>query len=384
MKGKKKEDLAPFVAIGIFLGIVVIVCALRLGTKGRQEGGAPSELAPGTLEAGREGSLEETSAYGSLEETSAYLVVDETEEFGSILDKNGETESGLVGNGAQPADADGKGQSSGGIDGRGGGSGENAAGRKVENRAQISGNNVISRENPFSGEEGVRKTNGEMLAEMSSYWEERNMEAVEDLSMLPWYRHMSADLSEGSYLYSGEQDASGQPSGKGIAVYPDNEYYYGDWVAGERQGYGEWFKKYVYYDDDVSADRTYLVHMYMGEWSGDLPNGEGQEHYDLDMSNAPAEKRYVQNVIGTFTDGLYDGEMYLTTLSREETFVETIGEWNGWAENGVWEACAADDSPDQIPVCVNISDSEEYLWLTEWENRDRGILGLVEKEWGGA
>ena len=32
----------------------------------------------------------------------------------------------------------------------------------------------------------------------------------------------------------------------------------------------------------------------------DLPDGEGQEHYELDMSKAAKKERYIQNVIGTF------------------------------------------------------------------------------------
>ena len=94
-------------------------------------------------------------------------------------------------------------------------------------------------------------------------------------------------------------------SGTGIACYADNAYYYGEWSNGKREGNGKWVRFYVYYDDDTTSDRAYREHMYAGEWKNDLPDGEGQEHYELDMSKAAKKERYIQNVIGTFRSGFY-------------------------------------------------------------------------------
>ena len=85
-------------------------------------------------------------------------------------------------------------------------------------------------------------------------------------------------------------------------------------------------------DDDTTSDRAYREHMYAGEWKNDLPDGEGQEHYELDMSKAAKKERYIQNVIGTFRSGFYSGEMYLTTLNWDGNQEE----WNGFADAGIW------------------------------------------------
>ena len=132
------------------------------------------------------------------------------------------------------------------------------------------------------------------------------MDAVEDLAMLPWYMRMSSDISDAnSFYYYGERSSAGQPDGTGIACYADNAYYYGEWSNGKREGNGKWVRFYVYYDDDTTSDRAYREHMYAGEWKNDLPDGEGQEHYELDMSKAAKKERYIQNVIGTFRSGFY-------------------------------------------------------------------------------
>ena len=162
------------------------------------------------------------------------------------------------------------------------GKGKESQGAKQEgNLRTVSGND------PLSGAESANKTNEEMLLEMSGYWEQDNMDAVEDLAMLPWYMRMSSDISDAnSFYYYGERSSAGQPDGTGIACYADNAYYYGEWSNGKREGNGKWVRFYVYYDDDTTSDRAYREHMYAGEWKNDLPDGEGQEHYELDMSKA--------------------------------------------------------------------------------------------------
>ncbi len=140
-----------------------------------------------------------------------------------------------------------------------------------------------------------------------------------------------------AFYYYGERSSAGQPDGTGIACYADNAYYYGEWSNGKREGNGKWVRFYVYYDDDTTSDRAYREHMYAGEWKNDLPDGEGQEHYELDMSKAAKKERYIQNVIGTFRSGFYSGEMYLTTLNWDGNQEE----WNGFADAGIWSPYGA-------------------------------------------
>ena len=114
----------------------------------------------------------------------------------------------------------------------------------------------------------------------------------------------------------GETDGDKRPSGKGLAMYADNQYYYGEWKNGARSGNGMWIKYYVYDQNANAKDSIYLQHSYSGSWANDLPNGDGAEHYDFIDENLEPEVAYNRNFIGNFKDGLYHGEIYITNYNR--------------------------------------------------------------------
>lgn len=342
----KKRDLVPIAAIAIFLVIIIILCVVRLNerkSENAQNNAAVTENAE-ILESSRA----ETETQSESRTDAAAETETAAREEASAIEQ--ESEEASVEN-------------------------EIPSGKTKEKPAErnAAGARTISGNDPFAAAEGVNKTNEEMLMEMSAYWEQDNMTAVSDLAHLAWFMKMSDSIKdENTFYYYGERNAAGQPEGKGIACYEDNAYYYGDWAAGKRSGIGEWVRYYVYYDDDTSSDRAYNLHMYMGEWANDMPNGEGQEHYDLDMSKAAKQERYLQNVIGTFRDGLYSGEMYLTTLNWDGNQEE----WNGFAEEGIWSPYGAATSWKEVPVCQDVDDDDNFLWIAVKNNRDRGIAEL--------
>ncbi len=352
----KKNDLIPIAAIAVFLVIIIILCAVRISQRNRAE----------------------EERYGAAEETVNTL----TSERDEKQDEASGTEVGEDGTKeARWSEAPAQNETEAQEEARGTVSGSEAAKnrlpfgkQKEEQESTAQGVRTISGNDPMADADEVNKSNEDMLSEMSYYWEQNNLEAISDLAHLGWYMKMSASLADqDTFYYYGERNAQGQPEGTGIACYADNEYYYGEWVNGRREGVGRWIKFYIYYDDDKVSDRAYTVHMYLGEWAADLPNGDGQEHYDLDMSQAAKEDRYIQNVIGTFRDGMYDGEMYLTTLdwrNRQE-------EWNGLAEGGVWSPYGAATSRREVPVCQDVSNEDNYLWITVRSNKDRGISELM-------
>lgn len=338
----KKKDLIPIAAIAVFLVIIILLCAVRLNERKKE-----TAAGEGNVETVQTFTEETQSETESTQEADVALLPEETreetEEETQQLSEN-QLPSGREKEEAQkPAASDGS-------------------------TRTISGNN------PFAAAEGVNKSNEEMLVEMAGYWEQDNMDAVEDLAHLAWFMKMSASIAdEDTFYYYGERNDQGQPNGLGIACYAGNEYYYGQWVNGMREGDGEWIKYYIYYDDDTASDRAYQLHMYHGEWAADLPNGDGQEHYDLDMSQAADQGRYIQNVIGTFKDGLYSGEMYLTTLNWDGNQEE----WNGLADEGVWNPYGAATNKREVPVCQDVDDGNNYLWIQTRSNKDRGIAELM-------
>ena len=331
--GDKKKDLIPVMAIALFLVIIIVLCIVRLNERraeDNRENAASAESVEMIYANEMSGESEETSRDGSEDVSEA-----ESESLENQLPS-------------------GK--------------------KKAESGERGTGVRTISGNDPLAGAESANKTNEEMLMEMAGYWEQDNMEAVRDLAHLAWFMKMSASIAdEDTFYYYGERNAQGQPEGTGIACYADNEYYYGQWADGKREGEGEWVKYYVYYDGDTTSDRAYTLHMYMGEWANDLPNGSGQEHYELDLSQAAKKDRYLQNVIGSFQDGMYSGEMYLTTLSWDGNQEE----WNGLAEGGVWSPYGAATNKKEVPVCQDVDDDANYLWILVRDNQDRGIDELI-------
>lgn len=353
---EKKKDLIPVAAIALFLVIIIILCAVRLTSRRNKQ----EELMTQPVVTAEQ--TEETLTVEEEESETQTASADEVQ--GVKKESEQETTAAQSQSGAAKKTSETKEESSS----------ESTEEAKLP-EGWVAPEGSINSKDPFADAIGVDKTNEEMLSEMAGYWAEGRMDAVEDLAELAWFRKMSASIiDQNTFYYYGERNAAGQPEGTGIAVYADNEYYYGSWVNGKREGQGEWFKKYVYYDNDAVSDRAFQVHMYLGEWKNDLPNGMGQEHIDLDMKQAAVQGRYVQNVIGTFEDGLYNGEMYLTTLDSDSSQEE----WNGIADGGIWSPYGAASSKKEVPVCQDVDDDDNYLWLAVRENQGRGIDELLD------
>lgn len=344
----KKKDLIPVAAIALFLVIIIILCVVRLQEKKADVSGDVS-AAQGTETVA---TVQEPAAEsGKAEEARNTEKETQAEQTGqdAAAESDAGTERESIAN-------------------------RIPSGKSKENKPAGASVRTISGNDPFAGADSSNKSNEQMLLEMAAYWEQDNMEAVEDLAMLAWYMKMSASIAdEDTFYYYGERNDEGQPQGKGIACYADNAYYYGEWESGKRSGQGDWVHYYVYYDDDTASDRAYKMHMYMGEWAEDMPNGEGQEHYELDMAHAAKKERYIQNVIGTFQNGRYSGEMYLTTLNWDGNQEE----WNGVADSGIWNPYGAGTNEKEVPVCRDVDDDNNYLWISVRDNKEQGIGELM-------
>ena len=212
------------------------------------------------------------------------------------------------------------------------------------------------------------------MSEMKGYWEAGNMKAVEDLAYLPRYRAASEKLSGTTkYYYFGDTDDRNRPNGKGLAMYTDNQYYYGEWKDGVRSGAGMWVKFYVYDQNAKAKDSLYLQHSYSGTWANDLPNGEGAEHYDFIDENLEDGVGYNRNYIGNFKNGLYHGDIYITNYYKGGN----TKEWNGTASDGVWKALGNKDKEGRYPIITEVTNPENYQWMKSTENKNHGVEGLI-------
>lgn len=214
-----------------------------------------------------------------------------------------------------------------------------------------------------------------ILNEALPYFADNDQDAIWDLAHLKRYVKLSKELENtGKFYYQGDVDADGRPNGKGLAIYEKNSYYYGDWSHGVRSGNGNWFRFYIGQRNKTNAMGKYMAHSYSGAWADDLPNGEGAEHFEVDVSKLEGHTRILQNVVGNFSGGLYDGEMYANTVD----YVGNLEEWNGIADKGVFTLWRDMSAIGECSVWQNRDDSSLCMDIDKSENKNQGIRELLK------
>lgn len=234
------------------------------------------------------------------------------------------------------------------------------------------GENIIADED--EDENDISYSKEYILNEALPYFEANNHAAIWDLAHLKRYIKLSSELKgTDEFYYIGDMNSSGKPDGKGLAIYEDNSYYYGNWSDGVRSGNGRWFRFYINEKSERTASGIYTSHSYAGEWIDDLPNGPGAEHFDVDTSQIGGSRRIIQNVVGNFSDGLYDGDMFANTVNH----AGIIEEWFGSASKGVFSLWRDMSSIGECSVWRNDDDQNLFLDIDKSENKDQGIRELV-------
>lgn len=214
-----------------------------------------------------------------------------------------------------------------------------------------------------------------ILNEAYPYFEDNNHEAIWDLAHLKRYVKLSSELKgTNKFYYKGDINSAGRPDGQGLAIYEDNSYYYGEWSDGARSGTGRWFRFYIGEVSKRNALGKYTSHSYAGEWADDLPNGQGAEHFDVDVTKIKGSEEVIQNVVGGFSNGLYDGDMFANTVD----YTGLMDEWNGVASNGVFDLWKDMSSIGECSVWRNKVDEERYLIIDKSENKNQGIRELLQ------
>lgn len=224
-----------------------------------------------------------------------------------------------------------------------------------------------------------RKQEDDQLKELYEYWDAYKLDAVNDIIRLERMQKVSKELEgKNRFYYYGDVDRLGRPNGKGLAVYADNTYYFGEWKEGLRHGKGMWLQAAIYTEENKQYDMGVVEHSYNGQWSKDLPNGEGQEHFSYTAEKLSREttskNRCIANVIGGFKNGYYHGEMYIMTLDERGSSTD----WSGTCVEGVWEPM--EEGAMSITVWESLdSDQENNRQLHKIfpeENKGFGIIGL--------
>ncbi len=215
-----------------------------------------------------------------------------------------------------------------------------------------------------------------ILKEAYPYFADNKQDAIWDLAHLKRYVKLSKGLEgTGDYYYQGDVDSEGKPNGTGLAIYEKNSYYFGEWSHGMRSGKGTWFRFYINQKNKANAMGIYMSHSYSGEWADNLPNGQGAEHYDVDISRlAPTQGRILQNVVGNFTNGLYDGDMYANTVD----YTGNVQEWDAIATEGVFTLWRDMSAIGECSVWRYRDDHSVCLDIDKSENKNQGIRELLK------
>ena len=254
-------------------------------------------------------------------------------------------------------------------------------GKQIEEKKQseVALYDILGNEKYEAASLTERKQDDDQLKELYEYWDAYKLDAVADLVRLERLQKVSKELEgKNKFYYYGSVDRLGRPSGKGLAVYADNTYYFGEWKDGLRHGKGMWMEVAIYTEENKNQNLGVIEHSYNGQWSKDLPNGEGQEHfsYDIDILSVDDVKNNecIANVIGGFKDGYYHGEMYIMTMD----LFGTTKDWSGTCKNGVWEPIIEGNTTDAVWEAYekDVNGNIEYHYMYPQDNQNYGIIGL--------
>ncbi|MBQ7588670.1 MAG: tetratricopeptide repeat protein [Lachnospiraceae bacterium] len=180
----------------------------------------------------------------------------------------------------------------------------------------------------------IEEAHSEALKALYDCFASEDMDAVKDMLRTEEYMDLADEVVGDNTFYYGTRTDAGLKEGKGIAVYRDGYFYYGDFSGDQRSGTGILMRA-VYADS--SAIGSFI---YKGEWSNDKPNGTGTctSNYYADKVGASGLTKQV--ITGTYTDGLENGSMTLQGTARGSGNVS----YTYTSENGIAKKISDEDS----------------------------------------
>ena len=206
-----------------------------------------------------------------------------------------------------------------------------------------------------------------LLSELLACFEAGNMDDVKELLRTEPYMDMADEIiNEEDSFYYGDKNDAGEREGKGVAVYCNGYYYYGDYAGNVRSGNGIWIRA-VY--SESSSIGSFI---FEGEWSADLPNGSGSATSNFYTDKISSSELAKQVITGDYTNGLENGKMSLAGTTKGGAGVK----YSYTSENGVAKQSSNEDSGVKGQYIIAQS-SDKKSNLTS-DGSSRGVEGFLE------
>ena len=216
----------------------------------------------------------------------------------------------------------------------------------------------------------VEEAHSETLQKLYECFGTEDLDAVKDMMRTEEFTDFADEVIGDNSFYYGTKTPEGQREGKGIAVYANGYYYYGDFAGNLRSGHGILMRA-VY--SESSAIGSFV---YDGQWSNDKPNGEGTctSNYYKDKIDASGLSKQI--IKGTYTDGLENGSMTLEGTPKTGGTVK----YAYTAENGVAKKISDDDSGVKGQYIIAIAKTADGQSNLTSDGSLRGVEGYTGGE----
>lgn len=196
----------------------------------------------------------------------------------------------------------------------------------------------------------------DLLAVLYDNFNMGKIETAKDLMRQEEYINMAAMLNENYLYYDNDDDTV-------LTVYPDNLYYFGQWLDGQRNGEGLWIKAVF---DESSSDESMI---YDGLWKNDKPNGKGTVTENYKTRDHVGGISYAVKIVteGNFVNGLSNGVIHQTWY-MDDGYVLS---WTITTKEGAFQPLS------NIPAEV-----KESSYYSQTIDEGKYLVSLMKREFG--
>lgn len=198
--------------------------------------------------------------------------------------------------------------------------------------------------------------------------DDRDIDEIKELIRTEEFVSFADEIigADDSYYY-GDKDGDGRRNGKGLALYKDGYYYFGDFKNDVRSGQGIYMRA-VYAES--SSIGSYI---FEGTFENDRPNGDGTSTSNFYKDKISSAELVKQVVKGNYTDGLENGKMNLEGTTKAGKSVK----YSYTSSSGIAEKSSNEDSG--IKGQYIIAKSQDGKSNLTSDGSKRGVESFLEE-----